>query len=148
MDTVSTTDPFSSLVDIPFPLDTLHLVDPATPPEGWETTFDREPLEELKSESRHFVLPSSPYSVPPVGIFTPLRDVVDPKKPDPSSGKHITGLVQPELFCADANDAQNPMKPTTANGWKPFVWNGEKHYWMSDVVGARIRVEIKVTAGR
>jgi hypothetical protein len=38
--TLATPDPFSSLVDIPFPLDTLHLVDPVTAPEGWEKTFD------------------------------------------------------------------------------------------------------------
>nr|XP_031858962.1 uncharacterized protein CI109_005630 [Kwoniella shandongensis]KAA5526034.1 hypothetical protein CI109_005630 [Kwoniella shandongensis] len=147
-DTISSTDPFSDLVDIPFPLDTLHLVDPVTPPPNWESTFDLKPLQALTEERRFFVLPSTPYSVPPVGIFTPLRDVVDPKKPDPTSGKHITGLIQPKLFCADANDPQHPMAPTKFEGWEKFVWNGEKHYWVSSTVGARIRVEITVTAGR
>ncbi|WVQ80909.1 hypothetical protein IAT38_003016 [Cryptococcus sp. DSM 104549] len=147
-DTISSTDPFSSLIDIPFPLDTLHLIDPVTPPPNWESTFAREPLDALASERRLFVLPSTPYSVPPVGIFTPLRDVVDPKSPDPSSGKHITGLVQPELFCADANDKVNPLTPTDAVGWEPFAWNGEKHYWVASEPGSRIRVEIKVNAGR
>jgi hypothetical protein len=52
------------------------------------------------------------------------------------------------MFCADANDAANPMKPTTHEGWEPFVWNGEKHFWVSNTVGARIRVEIKVNEGR
>ncbi|WVR07844.1 hypothetical protein IAU60_004887 [Kwoniella sp. DSM 27419] len=147
-DTISTTEAFASLVDIPFPLDTLHLVDPVTPPQGWEATFDQGPLDSLASESRHFVLPSTPYSIPPVGMFTPLRDVVDPTEPDPVSGQHITGLVQPQLFCADANDKQHPMKPTSSDGWEPFVWNGEKHYWVSKTPGSRIRVEIKVHAGR
>ncbi|WWC91519.1 uncharacterized protein L201_006465 [Kwoniella dendrophila CBS 6074] len=147
-DTVETTEDFSNFVDVPFRLDTLHLVDPVTPPKGWEETFDLEPLSKLKNENRKFVLPTTPYYIPPVGIFTPLRDIVNPKQSDPESSKHITGLIQPELFCADANDKENPMKPTTSKGWKPFVWNGEKHYWVSDIPGSRIRVEIKVTAGR
>ncbi|WWC71821.1 uncharacterized protein I206_105780 [Kwoniella pini CBS 10737] len=147
-DTISTSDPFPSFIDIPFPLDTLHLIDPITPPPGWEKTFDQAPLDQLKQENRKFVLPTTPYFVPPVGMFTPLREVVNPAKQDPDSGKHITGLIQPELFCADANDKENPMKPTTSEGWRQFVWNGEKHYWVSDTPGSRIRVEIKVTAGR
>jgi hypothetical protein len=146
--TLATPDPFSSLVDIPFPLDTLHLVDPVTAPEGWEKTFDLAPLSRLTSESRHFVLPTTPYGVPPVGLFTPLRDVLDPTRPDPKDGAHVLELVQPRMFCADANDAANPMKPTTHDGWEPFVWNGEKHFWVSNTVGARIRVEIKVNEGR
>ncbi|ODN76243.1 hypothetical protein L202_06166 [Cryptococcus amylolentus CBS 6039] len=147
-DTIASTNPFSSLVDVPFALDTLHLVDPVTPPEGWEETFDLAPLQKLRDERRLFVVPSSPYAIPPVGVFTPLREVVDPHKPDPASGAHIEGLRQPQLFCADANDKKNPMTPTVADGWEPFVWNGEKHYWVADKPGARIRVEIKVNAGR
>lgn len=146
--TTSTTNPSSELVDIPFALDSPHMTDPARPPSGWETTFDEEPLQALLNESRHFVLPATPYSVPLVNMFTPLREVVDPFKPDPDSPRHLLGLPQPKMFCADANDHDNPMVPTTHDGWEPFVWNGEKHFWVSSTVGARIRVEIKVNAGR
>lgn len=40
------------------------------------------------------------------------------------------------------------MAPSSREGWEPFVWNGEKHFWVSETVGARIRVDIKVKAGR
>ncbi len=145
---MSSTKPFSDLIDIPFPLDTLHLVDPVTPPKDWASTFDLAPLAAIASEARHFALPTTPYSVPPIGLFTPLRDVVDPSRPDPSSASHILGLPQPKMFCADANDEQHPMAPTTHEGWEPFVWNSEKHYWVSSTPGSRIRVEIQVNAGR
>ncbi|KAL7421533.1 hypothetical protein Q5752_003302 [Cryptotrichosporon argae] len=147
-DTIASTLSSSSLVEVPFPLDTLHLVDPVTPPDNWESTFDPAPLARLTSEARHFVLPLTPYSLPPVAAFTPLRDVVDPHRPDPPSGRHVLGLAQPKLFCADANDRAHPMRPTSYEGWREFVWNGEKHFWVSDTVSARIRVEIKVSAGR
>ncbi len=124
------------------------MIDPLTPPEGWEETFNLEPLSKLTSEIRHFVLPTTPYDIAQVGMFTPLRDVIDPKKSDPTTPSHILNLPQPEMFCVDANDRENPMKPTTHEGWEPFVWNGEKHFWVSSTVGARIRVEIKVNAGR
>lgn len=147
-DTLSTTHPFSDFVDIPFALDPLHLIDPFTAPPGWEQTFELAPLEALQSESRHFILPTTPYDISPVGIFTPLRDVINPKLPDPKNGEHVLGLVQPKMFCADANDHEHPMAPTSREGWEPFVWNGEKHFWVSSEVGARIRVEIVVNAGR
>ncbi|EIW71857.1 hypothetical protein TREMEDRAFT_38095 [Tremella mesenterica DSM 1558] len=147
-DTISTTLLSSDLVSIPFNLDSPHMTDPTTPPPGWESTFDLEPLQRLTSESRHFVLPTTPYSIPLVGLFTPLRDVVNPRQPDPSSSRHVTGLVQPRMFCADANDHDNPMTPTSSEGWEPFVWNGEKHFWVSSTIGARIRVDIKVNEGR
>lgn len=147
-DTLSSTQPFSYSVDVPFPLDTLHLVDPFTAPENWESSFELGPLQSLRTESRHFVLPQTPYSISPVSIFTPLRDVIDPKNPDPATGEHVLGVLQPEMFCADANDHENPMAPVEREGWEPFVWNGEKHFWVSDTVGARIKVDIKVKAGR
>jgi len=147
-DTISTSHAFSDLVDVPFALDTLHLVDPFTAPEGWETTFEQEPLDRISDEVRHFVLPTTPYEISQVSMFTPLRDVVDPKKADPKSPWHILNLPQPKMFCADANDEKNPMKPTSSKDWEPFVWNKEKHFWVTSTVGARIRVEIKVNAGR
>nr|ODN87605.1 hypothetical protein L203_03384 [Cryptococcus depauperatus CBS 7841] len=147
-DTVSSTNPFSDLIDVLFPLDSLHLVSPSIAPDNWEETFKLEPLQALAKEKRLFIIPSNPYVIPHVGIFTPLRDVIDPKQPDPDSGKHITGIAQPELFCADANDKLNPMAPTKAEGWEPFVWNGEKHYWNSSIPGSRITVNIKVNAGQ
>lgn len=147
-ETISTTSPFEELVNVDFPLDTPHMTDPLTPPVGWESTFDQSRLDRLKLEARHFVLPTTPYDISLVGMFTPLRDVVDVKKSDPSSGEHVINLPQPKMFCVDANDNEHPMKPTSHEGWEPFVWNGEKHFWVSSTVGARIRVEIKVNAGR
>ena len=147
-ETMSSTKPFSALVDIPFPLDTLDLVDPEEPPIGWKSSFDTVSLGKIALESRHFALSSSPYAIPPVGFFVPLRDVVDPAKSDPSSARHVWGLPQPKMFCADANDHEQPMSPTSHEGWDPFIWNSEKHYWVSSTPGARIRVEIIVTAGR
>lgn len=124
------------------------MTDPLHPPAGWEATFEAEPLSKITNELRHFVLPTTPYDISQVGMFTPLRDIVDPARPDPDSPSHILDLPQPEMFCADANDSENPMSPTSFEGWKQFVWNGEKHFWVSSTVGARIRVEIKVNAGR
>ena len=147
-DTISTSHAFSDLVSVPFALDTLHLVDPFTAPEGWEKSFEQEPLNRLTGELRHFVLPTTPYEISQVSMFTPLRDVVDPQASDPKTPSHILNLPQPEMYCADANDEKNPMKPTSFDGWEPFVWNREKHFWVTDTVGARIRVEIKVNAGR
>lgn len=146
--TLGTSESFSKLIDIPFPLDTLHLVDPVTAPEGWEETFKLEPLAKLSTESRHFVLPITPYEIPPVGLFIPLEDVIDPTRPDPPTASHVLGLLQPKMFCADANDHERPMVPTSSEGWEKFVWNGEKHFWVSSTVGARIRVEIEVSSGR
>jgi len=147
-DTLATSNSFSSAIHVGFDLDPPHLVSPAEAPPGWESTFDLEPLSRLTSELRHFLLPTSPYSISPVSMFTPLRDILDPTKPDASSASHIMNLVQPKMFCADANDDVNPMRPTSSDGWEPFVWNGEKSYWVSSRPGARIRVEIVVNAGR
>ena len=94
-DTISTTAPFEELVNVDFPLDTPHMTDPLNPPPGWESSFDQDPLDRLKSEARHFVLPTTPYEISLVGMFTPLRDVVDPKRTDPSSGAHVINLPQP-----------------------------------------------------
>jgi hypothetical protein len=150
--TVATTEDFDSLIDVTFKMPQPARVDGAVdwtkPPEGWEETFIHSNLERIGTERRHFALPPTPYSVPFVSMFTPLRDVIDPLKPDPSDPTHILSLVQPELFCADANHRQHPMQPTSHDGWEPFVWNNEKHYWVSSTVGARIRVDIKVNAGR
>lgn len=146
--TIATTENFGGLVEIPFPLAPPHMTDPAKPPPGWEATFDLGPLSKLPTESRAFLQPNTPFSVPLVGLFQPLREVVDPQIQDPNTAKHITSLVQPKMFCVDANDHEHPMKPTESEGWEPFVWNGEKHFWVSDTVGARIRVEIEVHAGR
>lgn len=146
--TISTKSSFTDLIDIDFPLDTPEMTDPLTPPQGWEATFEQGPLDKISTEVRHFVLPTTPYTISQVSLFTPLRDVLDPTSADPSTPSHILNLPQPEMFCADANDHANPMVPTTHDGWEPFVWNGEKHFWISSTVGARIRVEIKVNAGR
>ncbi|GFZ44294.1 hypothetical protein JCM24511_02016 [Saitozyma sp. JCM 24511] len=146
--TLATTEPFSSFIDIPFPMDTLFIDDPSSAPQGWDETFDEALLPLLLSESRRFVVPTSPFSVPPVGLFTPLSEVNDPTQPDPTDPNSLLYLPQPDLFCADSNDPVNPMRPQSSEGWTEFVWNKEKHYWVSDKVGARIRVDIKANEGR
>ncbi|KAL1412111.1 hypothetical protein Q8F55_003110 [Vanrija albida] len=153
-DTIATGGDARSLVDVTFefpgPSHTAPdgAIDPDKPPEGWEESFDRDKLAAIGKERRHFALPTTPYALPPVGMFTPMELVIDPHRPDPTDADHILELVQPSLFCADANDRKHPMAPTVHDGWEKFVWNGEKHYWVSSTVGARIRVEIKVNAGR
>lgn len=150
--TIATSDPSSSLIDVNFdmpqPLRVDGAVDWTKPPDGWEETFNEDNLEAIGNERRLFALPQTPYAIPFFPMFAPLVESIDPNKPDPSSPSHILDLRQPELFCADANDAKNPMQPTSHEGWEPFVWNGEKHYWVSSEVDARIRVEVKVNAGR
>lgn len=147
-DTLSSTSPFSDHIAVPFAMDTLHLVSPTEAPADWETTFDPSRLLSLGTEARHFLLPPSPYALPAVSEFTPLREVVSPASLDPLSASHILSLRQPRLFCADANDPAHPLTPSAHAGWAPYVWNGEKHYWVSSTPGARIRVEIQVSAGR
>lgn len=129
-------------------MDTLFIDDPSSAPQGWDETFDEALLPLLLRESRRFVVPTSPFSVPPVGLFTPLSEVNDPTQPDPTDPNSLLYLPQPDLFCADSNDPVNPMRPQSSEGWTEFVWNKEKHYWVSDKVGARIRVDIKANEGR
>lgn len=146
--TISTSDPFSSLIEVPFPMDVPYMVNPSAAPLGWEHSFNHELLSALSFEKRHFASLTDPYSVPPVGFFTPLREVVDPTKPDSQSAEHLLNLPQPEMFCADANDEEDPMIPVRHGGWEKFAWNGEKHSWNSETIGARITVDILVNAGR
>lgn len=151
-DTISTTNPASSLIEVDFPLPVPahagEVIDWSQPPDGWEATFDMSKIDAISGEKRHFALAQTPYNVPFVPIFTPLREVIDPAQPDPDSPSHILTIAQPNLFCADANDRDHPMKPSYHEGWETYVWNGEKHYWVSSTVGARIRVDIKVNQGR
>ncbi|GMK57298.1 hypothetical protein CspeluHIS016_0401320 [Cutaneotrichosporon spelunceum] len=117
-------------------------------PDNWATTFDKDQLAAIGKERRHFALPQTPYSIPFFNTFQPLSEVLDPTKPDPPRPDHIMRFPQPALYCADANDPRHPMKPVEHEGWEAWDWKGEKHYWVSSTVGARIRVNIKVTAGR
>jgi hypothetical protein len=147
--TLASKEPYSSFIDISFPFDAPKMTDPRKPPPGWESSFDEDSIARIASESRQFVAPLTPYAVPISPLFEPLREVVDPKHPeDPPDASHILGLIQPKAFCADANDKEHPMKPYSAEGWKEYVWGKEKHYWVSDTVGSRIRVDIKVAQGR
>ncbi len=146
--TIATEDAFSALIDTSTPYEPLTLSDPASPPPGWESSFNENTIDRIGWEAKTFVSPVSPYAPPVVPLFQPLRDIVDSSKQDPSDGSHILGLVQPKAFCADANDPDFPMTPASADGWRKFSWNDEKHYWVSDTVGAKIRVDIKVAQGR
>lgn len=150
MRTLATEEKFDSAIDISFPFDTPPMTDPRNPPEGWEQTFNDSAIASIAHEPRRFLLKSSPYALPLTEIFTPLRDIVTDSSPesDPPNADALMHLVQPEMFCADANDPEHPMRPTVADGWEEYVWNNEKHYWVSDQVGARIRVDIKVAEGR
>lgn len=147
-ETIATTEPASSLVDVPFPFQIDRSVDWSEVPAEWETTFDKGKLAALGEERRHFALPQTPYSVPFFTTFKPLSEVLDPDVADPATPDHIMKFPQPTLYCADANDPEHPMKPTEHEGWEAWDWRGEKHYWVSSTVGARIRVEIQVAAGR
>lgn len=146
--TLATTSAFSTAIDLDFPFDTPRMTDPKTPPEGWETTFNASAIALISQESRRFLSRPSPYALPLTEIFTPLRDIVSDTTADPATPDGLLDLVQPQMYCADANDPKNPLRPIIADGWKEYVWNGEKHYWVSDRVGARIRVDIKVAEGR
>ncbi|KAJ9113837.1 hypothetical protein QFC19_000030 [Naganishia cerealis] len=130
--TLATYASFNSRIDLSFPFDSPHMTDPKTPPDGWQAMFNTTAIDAIAQ------------------IFTPLRDVVSDSSPatDPVTPDSLLNLVQPQMFCADANDPQHPMRPTIADGWQEYVWNGEKHYWVSDQVGARIRVDVKVAEGR
>jgi hypothetical protein len=148
--TLATSDKFDAAIDINFPFDTPHMSDPRKPPDGWEQTFNDSAIAAIAQESRHFLSRPSPYALPLTEIFTPLREIVTDSSPasDPPNADKLLHLVQPEMFCADANDPEHPMRPTIADGWEEYVWNNEKHYWVSDKVGSRIRVDIKVAEGR
>lgn len=148
--TLATHASFESMIDLSFPFDPPHMTDPKTPPPGWESMFNASAIKAIARESRQFITKISPYSLPLTEIFTPLRDVVSDASPtdDPTTPDALLDLVQPQMFCADANDPQHPMRPVISDGWREYDWNGEKHYWVSDQVGARIRVDVKVTEGR
>lgn len=149
--TIGTTAGADSLIDDKFPMMAFPVdgkVDWANPPEGWETTYEQDKIDAIGQERRYFALPQSPYSLPFVSAFKPLEEVISIEDADPSTPDHIHSIPQPELFCADANDPNHPMKPSAHDGWKPYDWKGEKHYWVSSTVGARLRVPIRVSAGR
>lgn len=148
--TLATHASFDSMIDLSFAFDTPHMTDPKTPPPGWQATFNASAIQAIARESRQFISKTSPYSLPLTEIFTPLRDIVSDLSPtdDPATPDALLNLVQPQMFCADANDPQHPMRPVISDGWREYDWNGEKHYWVSDQVGARIRVDVKVAEGR
>lgn len=149
--TIGTSAPASSLIDEDFPMMAFPVdgkIDWSQPPEGWETTYDQSKIDAIGTEKRHFALPQSPYAIPFVSAFKPLEEVLSPDSPDPESAAHIHSIPQPDLFCADANDPKHPMQPSLHDNWEPYDWKGEKHYWVSSTVGARLRVPIKVSAGR
>lgn len=147
-DTIKTSHPFSTLVNVSFPFDTPKLIDPLQPPDGWESVQDVDSVALLADEQKRFLSPESPYSVPLTSIFQPLEEVLDYTKEDPETAQSILSLRQPKPFCADANDKENPMKPSLSEGWREYNWLKEKHYWVSETIGSRIRVDIKVNQGR
>ncbi len=138
--TIATFQPFSSLIEVAFPFDVKQV---KSAPDPSDERYDR-----IAHEMRHFAGPPSPYAVPVTPLFQHLELVVNPAKPDPDNAEYILGLIQPKPFCADANDPVSPMKPAISEGWRPYAWHNEKHYWVSDMPGARLRVDIKVHAGR
>ncbi|KAG8933358.1 hypothetical protein FRC01_009683 [Tulasnella sp. 417] len=89
-------------------------------------------------------------SVQPVPLPQPLDIILDVSEPDPDSWEDIytTKNKVPRPFCADANSKVQPFKPKINTGWKTMVWKNEKHFWVSDTVGAEISVDIKVNEGR
>lgn len=146
--TIASDGVFGDFIELDPDVQTPGVVDWTAPPDGWEKTFDRVALDRIGEERRHFALPTSPYAVRSLGMFTPLELFVDPEQPDPPTADRILHALQPKPFCADANDREHPMTPRVADGWKAWDWQGEKHYWISDTPGSRISVDIQVNAGR
>lgn len=115
--------------------------------------------EEVNNDTYHFLSLDDPSSLPPIPFGVPLNDLIDWDSPDQSLstfldsgtnpiGNMVKGYHQPRPFCADANDPLNPLVPAEVKGWRPWVYLNEKHYWIADVPGARIRVNIEVNEGR
>lgn len=101
-------------------------------------------LEDLKNETYHFIVPD-PLSVPSIPFNIPHSQVFDPvSHPDSVDSVH---LDSPKPFCADANDPNSPLNPREREGWEPYVWKNEKHFWVSNTPGARIVVDITVSEG-
>lgn len=147
-ETVLTTDEFSQLVDIGFPLLEWADFDVKKPPSNWQDTFDTSLVSRIGDEAKLFVGPRDSFAPPLIPMFQPLRDIVSHTDPDPKTPAHIQNLRQPKPFCADANDPEHPMQPVSSDGWEAYAWREEKHYWVTSQVGARIRVNIEVNEGR
>jgi hypothetical protein len=145
--TVGTTLPFSDFITATFPFDNIAAGDEVEG-DAWKSTYDHESLSRIAFEPKRFVGLMDPLGIPFTPIEQPLRDVVDDTRPSPENADLLLNLVQPKPFCADANDPENPMKPTKSEGWEKFVWKNEKHFWKSDKPGKRISVDIDVSQGR
>lgn len=115
--------------------------------------------EEVNNDTYHFLSLDSPSSVPPIPLGIPLNDLINWDSQDQSLstfldggtnpiGNMVKGGSQPRPFCADANDPLNPLIPTEVDGWRQWVYRNEKHYWIADQPGARIRVDIEANEGR
>ena len=115
--------------------------------------------EEVNNDTYHFLSLDHPSSVPPIALGAPLNDLIDWDSPDQSLstfldsgtnpiGKMVKGGFQPRPFCADANDPLNPLVPAYVEGWRPLVYQNEKHYWVADAPGAQIRVDIEANEGK
>ncbi|KAG8977193.1 hypothetical protein FRC05_002192 [Tulasnella sp. 425] len=89
-------------------------------------------------------------SVQPFPLPHPLDTILDVADPDPESWDDFYAAKNkvPRPFCADANSKVQPFKPKHNTGWRAMVWKNEKHFWVSDTVGAEISVDIKVNEGR
>jgi hypothetical protein len=115
--------------------------------------------EEVNNDTYHFLSLDGPSSVPPIPLGIPLNDLIDWDSPDQNlsafldSGTNLIGNMvkggsRPRPFCADSNDPLNPLIPTEVEGWRPWVYVNEKHYWIADEPGARIRLDIEVNEGK
>lgn len=89
-------------------------------------------------------------AVPPLALTSPMSLIIDNTAPDPASWMDLytSKNLSPKPFCADANDQESPLTPKHNDGWSEMIWKNEKHFWVSDTVGATISVDIKVNEGR
>lgn len=101
-------------------------------------------LEDLKNESYQFITPSPPLTIPPIPFNLPHSQVLDLA----SDSENHLHLDSPKPFCADANNPDSPLDPRERDGWEPYVWKNEKHFWVSSTPGARMIVDITVNEGR
>ncbi|KIO29582.1 hypothetical protein M407DRAFT_167269 [Tulasnella calospora MUT 4182] len=104
----------------------------------------------LSATAYEFLSLPNTTSVQPIALPHPLDTILDVSEPDPESWEDFYSAKSkvPRPFCADANSKVQPFKPKHNTGWKTMVWKNEKHFWVSDTVGAEISVDIKVNEGR
>ncbi|KAG9002925.1 hypothetical protein FRB90_011284 [Tulasnella sp. 427] len=132
----------------PLTVDTATTFDALVAEKSFPALIPGEPS--ITSTAYDFLSLGNATSVQPVPLPKSLDTILDVAKPDPPSWEEFYASINkvPRPFCADANSKIQPLKPKHNTGWRTMVWKNEKHFWVSDTVGAEISVDIKVNEGR